>query len=594
MYASHSATLPPPPGAELDPSAAGVSHRVRPFRQRSESTAARVGSIREATTRIDTNGTRARSSSATTAPDDAALAKHRRCTRTRLTMFSWTAIASRDTWATSSTATSIERLLSVLYQPKRGEPAVEEEVAIAPASQAYGQPRIIPIRLRFDGALRYSLGLYLNSLQYAFWSGPADSDRVIEGILETMARSAVGDPTSADAGALQRIAEYRQRVLDQPVYVSRGHSQPRDRQGRAVGAHVRSTQSTSGSARFRTRMRATSSERSRGDAAAAAARRIDEGRPRFLEVVHSLGEYSLERQDLHIVPLMKTVGRAERARRAARLAPIDPAERYSARPPRHPGPPAPEDDAAELHRRGAAENATVQSLADFLARFAMARRRRIERAARHRAQQICGSDWELRRALADRTRCRTSLWLLDGLDEARGWPKRLRGRRPNSPARWSSRRRPPVIRVPGSSRCRISSCFHCPPSMWIVSSTSVRGRRRTQGSGNSAELAARFRRRWTAARSFKRSRAIRAVDVSGDSWRRGRIERPAESTVRSVSPICRRADGSVGELPALERRRRGARAGRWTAERCRGASGCARRLLRAGLAAPSGVLRRQR
>ena len=42
-----------------------------------------------------------------------------------------------------------------------------------------------------------------------------------------MARDAVGDPASAGVGALRRIAEYRQRVLEQTRYVSlRGIPQP--------------------------------------------------------------------------------------------------------------------------------------------------------------------------------------------------------------------------------------------------------------------------------------------------------------------------------------------------------------------------------
>ena len=311
-------------------------------------------------------------------------------------MFVDTQLRPGDTWADviDRDLRSSGFLIVLVSAEAAASPAVEEEVAIAHRlHKQYGQPRIIPIRLRFDGALRYSLGLYLNPFQHAFWSGPADSDRVIEGIVETMARGAAGDPTSADVGALQRLAEYRQQVLDQTRYVSlRGIPQPRDRQGRTVDAHVpldtiyvRIRAISDGHARDIERAeRGVMQRRLTLDGSTEAGRD-------FLEVVHSLGEYLYERQDLHTgSPDDERSG----VRRASAESSAARADRSGggvteARPPRHPRSAGlRKDDAAELHRaaRGG-ERRRSNPLADFLARVRNgAECDRIERAARHRAQ----------------------------------------------------------------------------------------------------------------------------------------------------------------------------------------------------------------
>ena len=170
--------------------------------------------------RIGTNGTRRKVFiSYKHAPDDASLAGRIADVLGRdHDVFVDTRLRPGDTWAKviERDLRSSDFLIVLISAEAAASEAVEEEVATAHRLyKQYGQPGIIPIRLRFDGALGYSLGLYLNRFQYAFWSGPADSDRVIEGIVQTMARGVAGDPASEDIGAGQRLAEYRQRVLEQ-------------------------------------------------------------------------------------------------------------------------------------------------------------------------------------------------------------------------------------------------------------------------------------------------------------------------------------------------------------------------------------------
>lgn len=46
--------------------------------------------------------------------------------------------------------------------------------------QADGRPRILPLRVRFDGLLDYELDSYLSRLQYLSWRGPDDSKSVLK------------------------------------------------------------------------------------------------------------------------------------------------------------------------------------------------------------------------------------------------------------------------------------------------------------------------------------------------------------------------------------------------------------------------------
>ena len=66
---------------------------------------------------------------------------------------------------------------------------------------ASSRPRILPVRVNFDGALPYPLNAYLGNIQYAVWNQPADTPRLLEQLL-----TAMNGATSTDARAGQAAA----------------------------------------------------------------------------------------------------------------------------------------------------------------------------------------------------------------------------------------------------------------------------------------------------------------------------------------------------------------------------------------------------
>jgi len=50
-----------------------------------------------------------------------------------------------------------------------------------------GRPQILPVRLAFEGPLPYPLNAYLDKIQYALWSGAADTSRLIDQLLDVIA-----------------------------------------------------------------------------------------------------------------------------------------------------------------------------------------------------------------------------------------------------------------------------------------------------------------------------------------------------------------------------------------------------------------------
>jgi hypothetical protein len=70
---------------------------------------------------------------------------------------------------------------------------VRGEIEIARRQAASGSgPRILPVRVAFDGSLPYPLNAYLDGIQYAVWNDPSDTSRLLEELLGVMA----GEPTS--------------------------------------------------------------------------------------------------------------------------------------------------------------------------------------------------------------------------------------------------------------------------------------------------------------------------------------------------------------------------------------------------------------
>lgn len=72
---------------------------------------------------------------------------------------------------------------------------VRGEIEIAHRQAASGTgPRILPVRLAFDGALPYPLNAYLDGIQYATWNDPGDTTRVLDELRAVIA----GDQPAGD------------------------------------------------------------------------------------------------------------------------------------------------------------------------------------------------------------------------------------------------------------------------------------------------------------------------------------------------------------------------------------------------------------
>jgi hypothetical protein len=83
---------------------------------------------------------------------------------------------------------------------------VRGEIEIARHHAAInGAPRILPVRLAFDGPLPYPLSAYLDRIQYATWSNAADTPRLLEELQAALAGhppravSPIGAPAGAAA-----------------------------------------------------------------------------------------------------------------------------------------------------------------------------------------------------------------------------------------------------------------------------------------------------------------------------------------------------------------------------------------------------------
>ena len=65
-----------------------------------------------------------------------------------------------------------------------GAVMVRGEVEIARRQAASGTgPRILPVRVAFDGALPYPLNAYLDGIQYAVWNDVNDTSRLLGELL---------------------------------------------------------------------------------------------------------------------------------------------------------------------------------------------------------------------------------------------------------------------------------------------------------------------------------------------------------------------------------------------------------------------------
>jgi hypothetical protein len=85
---------------------------------------------------------------------------------------------------------------------------VRGEIEIARHHAAIGgAPAILPVRVAFDGPLPYPLNAYLDKIQYATWSSPADTRRLLEELKAALCGHTTGElsPMGAPAGAGRHV-----------------------------------------------------------------------------------------------------------------------------------------------------------------------------------------------------------------------------------------------------------------------------------------------------------------------------------------------------------------------------------------------------
>jgi hypothetical protein len=74
-----------------------------------------------------------------------------------------------------------------------------------------GRPRILPIRVRYDGDLDYELDSYLARVQYVRWRAAADSATVLKQILDAAAAGPVAQTVEVSSAPRPEpsAADYR-------------------------------------------------------------------------------------------------------------------------------------------------------------------------------------------------------------------------------------------------------------------------------------------------------------------------------------------------------------------------------------------------
>ena len=96
---------------------------------------------------------------------------------------------------------------------------VRAEVDIARDQAAKtSAPRILPVRLAFDGALPYPINAFLDPIQYTFWAGPADTPRLLRELLDAIGSDAptVTWPASAPAAPAVHLPPLYAAPLPEP------------------------------------------------------------------------------------------------------------------------------------------------------------------------------------------------------------------------------------------------------------------------------------------------------------------------------------------------------------------------------------------
>ncbi len=102
----------------------------------------------------------------------------------------------------------------------------EIQTAYEASGQQQGKPRILPVRVAFDGPLPEPLAALLDPIEYALWNGPEEDERLVSGILTALQREPV--PAAVPKEKLEAIGGAV--PLDSQFYVVR----PVDREFRTA------------------------------------------------------------------------------------------------------------------------------------------------------------------------------------------------------------------------------------------------------------------------------------------------------------------------------------------------------------------------
>jgi hypothetical protein len=99
-------------------------------------------------------------------------------------------------------------LIVFLTEESSRSEMVRGEIEIARHHAAVsGSPAILPVRIAFDGPLPYPLNAYLDKIQYATWSSPADTPRLLAELEAALSGNTTGElsPMGAPAGAGRHV-----------------------------------------------------------------------------------------------------------------------------------------------------------------------------------------------------------------------------------------------------------------------------------------------------------------------------------------------------------------------------------------------------
>lgn len=111
-----------------------------------------------------------------------------------------------------------DAVVPLLSQASMSSEMLAYELQIAhEAAQRSGKPRVLPVRVAYEGALPEAITSVLAHIQYALWSGPDDDQRLASELL-----NALGSPDSSAVGAERKIEPPGGAVpLDSKFYLVR-------------------------------------------------------------------------------------------------------------------------------------------------------------------------------------------------------------------------------------------------------------------------------------------------------------------------------------------------------------------------------------